>query len=573
MIRIFRYLAPYKWRVLLLSVLYMITSACMLLLPYTMSDIINIGIANGDMPYIWQRCGIMLAIAAVAVVCNVTAVSVVRSVRTAFCRSMRTTVVNKVISLKADQFSTIGTAGLFTRTTEDLGWIEQVLAQMPYFLTITPVLFVGGVVLTAIKNWQLALILLCVTPIVLLLVWLTIKDMHARWQSANKLTDTQNRSIRERVSGIRVIRAFDKDKVEHSRTERATYYMSRAYIANNTRSGLIEPLVSTILNFAVIVIMYLSALDINNGGTTQAGDVAAIIQYVALMSSSMLMMSHFMAMMPHMLTNLDRIQEILDMPVLEEPEYENLTLGGDIELYDVSFAYPGSVSDSLSHVNMSIKQGEVVGIIGGTGSGKSTLTKLLLSLFQEYRGTIKLGGREYHTMSGKDVRNNVAVTLQKGLVFESSIRDNILMGNSDASAELVDKAVGISQLKDFVNSNADGLEYKLSQGGTNISGGQKQRVNIARTLVKQANVYIFDDSFSALDYLTEAKLRKALNIYLDGKTQIIITQRVSTAMRCDKVYVLDEGKVVGEGKHKHLVKNCAIYNEICQSQLGKDMLD
>lgn len=573
MFRIFKYLKAYKGRVAILALLYIITATCWLLLPYTMSDIINIGIANGDMTYIWQRGLIMLCVAIVAVLANVGGVRMVRSIRLSFSKDMRARVVNKVISLKADQFSTIGTAGLFTRTTEDLTWIEQVVAQVPYFLTITPVLFIGGIVLTALKNWLLALILLCVVPVIAIIVWFMIKDMHARWKVANKLTDAQNRSIRERVSGIRVIRAFDKDKTEHNRTERATYLMSRKFIRNNTISGLVEPIVSFFLNMAVVGIMYVAAVDINNGGSTQAGDIAAIIQYVALMTSSMLMMSQFMAMAPKMRTNLDRIEEILDMPVLDEPEVDGLELSGDIVLDDVSFAYPGSNGDSLSHVNMTIREGEIVGVIGGTGSGKSTLTRILLSLFQEYRGNITLGGQEYRTMSGKDVRNNVAVTLQKGLIFEGSIRDNILMGNNDATPELIDQVVDIAQLREFVDSNKLGLDYMLTQGGTNISGGQKQRVNIARTLAKQANTYIFDDSFSALDYLTEARLRKQLNKYLAGKTQIVITQRVSTAMRCDKVFVLDNGELVGTGTHKQLVKNCPVYKEICQSQLGGDILD
>ncbi len=573
MTRIFKYLAPYKFRVMLLVVLYLLTASCWLLLPYIMSDIINIGIANADMTYIWQRCGIMLSVAVVAVSVNVTATRMVRSVRLSFSKDMRARVVNKVISLKADQFSTIGTAGLFTRTTEDLTWIEQVVAQMPYYITIVPTLFVGGIVLTALKNWKLALILLCIVPVIMLIVWLMIKDMHGRWRAANKLTDAQNRSIRERVSGIRVIRAFDKDKAEHNRTERATYLMSRKFIKNNTISGLVEPIVSLLLNMSVVGIMYVAAVDINSGGSTQAGDVAAIIQYVALMTSSMLMMSQFMAMAPKMNTNLDRIQEILNMPVLQEPDVTGVHLGGNIVLDDVSFAYPGSPADSLSHIDMTIEQGEIVGIIGGTGSGKTTLTRILLSLFQEYRGNISLDCVEYRTLSGKDVRSNVAVTLQKGLIFEGSIRDNIRMGNSDATDEQIDRVVDIAQLTDFVSSNQLGLDYMLTQGGTNISGGQKQRVNIARTLVKDASVYIFDDSFSALDYLTEAKLRKQLNVYLKGKTQIVITQRVSTAMRCDKVFVLDNGQLVGTGTHKQLVKKCQVYNEICQSQLGGDMLD
>ncbi len=572
MFRVFKYLSAYKGRVVALVSLYIITSGCWLLLPYTMSDIINIGIANGDMAYIWQRGLIMLGIAVIAVIANVSAVRLVRSVRLSFSKDIRSRVVNKVISLKADQFSTIGTAGLFTRTTEDLTWVEQVIAQVPYFITIIPSLFIGGILLTALKNWQLALILLCVVPVIGIIVWLMIKDMHARWKVAHKLTDAQNRSIRERVSGIRVIRAFDKDRVEHSRTERATYLMSLKFIKNNTISNLVEPIVSFFLNMAIVGIMYVAAVDINNGGMTQAGDVAAIIQYVALMTSSMLMMSQFMAMAPKMNTNLDRIEEVLNMPILEEPEVSGVQLAGDVVLEDVSFAYPGSTADSLSHIDMTIKQGQIVGIIGGTGSGKTTLTRILLSLFQEYRGNISIAGHEYRTMSGKDVRNNVAVTLQKGLIFEGSIRENILMGNNDASAELIDQVVDIAQLREFVNSNKLGLDYMLTQGGTNISGGQKQRVNIARTLVKPASVYIFDDSFSALDYLTEARLRKQLNVYLKGKTQIVITQRVSTAMRCDKVFVLDQGQLVGAGTHKQLVKNCPVYSEICQSQLGGDNL-
>jgi ATP-binding cassette subfamily B protein len=292
------------------------------------------------------------------------------------------------------------------------------------------------------------------------------------------------------------------------------------------------------------------------------------------------MLAWTMSFLPRVGVSIGRIDQILDMPIAEENDGSTRQLSGDIQFNNVSFSYPTNKDvsvgadalvapqNALSDINIDIKEGEIVGIIGGTGSGKTTLMKLLLAFYSDTTGERHIGGVNYNDINSSAVRDNVSIALQKSMIFEGTIKENILMGNKDASEEELNAAVTISQLDGFVAEHEEGLDYALNQAGSNISGGQKQRINIARAILKDASVYIFDDSFSALDYLTERNLRQALNKKLDGKTQIIITQRAATAMRCDKVYVMHEGKIVGNGTHKQLLKSCNIYREIYDSQLG-----
>ena len=294
----------------------------------------------------------------------------------------------------------------------------------------------------------------------------------------------------------------------------------------------------------------------------------ATIQYVALIMNGLLVLSWTFAWLPQLRVSVRRIAEVLHLPGQPAAEGDTERLGGSVRFDHVTFRYPGAEAPALSDVSICVEPGEIAAIIGGTGSGKTTVVKLLLDFYAPTGGQISLGGRAYETLSRETVRDNLSVALQKSMIFEGTVAENIRMGNPGASDEAVCEAVAIAQLQDFLDAHEEGLAYALTQSGTNISGGQKQRVNIARTLIKDAAVYVFDDSFSALDYLTESRLRLALNRRLAGKTQIIVTQRAATAMRCDRIYVFDRGCVVGAGTHEQLLETCPIYREICDSQLG-----
>lgn len=567
---VLKYLSQYKGGVILISLLTVIEAVGMLLLPYTMSDIINIGIATGDIVYIWQKGFVMLGIAGVVVVCQIIANKAICNMRRHISSTKRRQIVDKVLRLDAEQFSQFGTAGLLTRSTEDVEQLEMGLFTIPKILIMLPIYFIGSIVLTALKSWTLALILLGATPIIVLCMWLILRKQHSRYEQLIECREDHNRILRERLVGIRVVRSFNKDEYENTKTKEALGELRDSIIIANNRFNVIEPLISLILNIAVVVIIYVAAIGNNNGIVTQAGDISAIVQYVLLLSSSLMLIAYLMDDLPWMQVSIDRIEEVLAMPEGDQIEHIGHKLGGNVNIDKLCYSYSNSQVDTLHSVSMNIAEGETIAILGGTGSGKTTLVKVLLDLVGQYRGSIALGDMSYSALSGSDIRENISVSLQKPFIFGGSIRDNITLANSNMTDEQLGEIVDIAQLSGFVDSCELGLDYILTENGGNISGGQKQRISIARTLAKDASVYVFDDSFSALDYITETNLRKQLNVYLQGKTQIIITQRVSTAMRCDKTYVMDNGALVGSGTHEQLKSTCQVYMQTCQSQLGGD---
>ena len=565
---IIQYFKPYGRRMVLLGLLYMISTLCSLFMPYLMSDIVTNGIAGGDMAYIYAIGGVMLGLAALALLCGVFTTKINAKVATGATNALQQAVFNKINSLTFEEYSSIGTSSLLTRSTHDVFEMREAANGVVYAIATVPVLFIGGTVLSLSKDWVLALVMAAIIPIVLFIVWLVTRQMGALWEKADLFIDVQNKVVRERLSGLRVIRAFDKENREHGRIEDATLAMAKNLIKSNVLSGVINPLSIFLLNIATVVMLYLGAVRMQTSSLLTAGDIIATIQYVALIMNGLLVLSWTIAWLPHLKVCVKRIGEVLKMEGLAADQATGQILTGEVYLNDVTFAFPGADAPAISHVTMNIQPGEVVSIIGGTGCGKSAIAKLLLRFYTPTEGNISLGGKDYETLSRADIRANISIALQKSMIFQGTVSENIRMGKKDASSEEVAEAVRIAQIEDFISSQKEGLEYELSQAGANLSGGQKQRINIARTILKDAAVYVFDDSFSALDYLTESKLRKELNRRLAGKTQIIITQRAATAMRSDKVFVMDNGALVGVGTHEALLKSCSVYKEICDSQLG-----
>ena len=568
---LFRFIKPYIKTVLLLMLLYAIQTFAALFMPYVMGRIVENGIREQNMNYILKEGAIMVALAVGALSCAMVSNRINSNFGATLAVDIRKQVFNKVNTLSFEQFSELGTGSLITRTTDDVGWVEDTITQIPYVLITAPIMFIGGVVLSFAGDWVLPLILLGVSVLVLVISTLITSSLEKHWQRGGEFTDVQNRVVRERLSGIRVVRAFDKEEYEHQRAKRATSEMCNSFVTANTVSGLVSPIASLLLNIATVAIIYVGAIRLQNVSSLKAGDILATIQYIALIANAVLILSWTISFIPHVKVSLKRIGTILDMQNVREDVSLGVELNGDITFDNVNFAYGNSQVNSLTDVSIDVKQGEIVGIIGGTGSGKTTLVKLLMDFYPINAGKRVFGGTNYDDLTPATIRDNVAIALQKSMIFEGTIADNVRMGNCDATDEQVREVLEIAQILDFVDSKEEGVNYKLTQSGNNISGGQKQRINIARTILKPASVYIFDDSFSALDYLTEANLRKALNQYLKDKTQIIITQRAATAMRCDKVYVLENGKVVGVGKHKQLLKDCPTYKEIYLSQMGGDI--
>jgi ATP-binding cassette subfamily B protein len=567
--QILPFLKPYKNRLIIDGALFFIITVCSLLMPYLMSDIVNVGIKNGDMPYILRQGALMLALSAAMLVSGLATTKINSKIASGFSADLQRGVFQKINSLTFEEYESIGTSSLITRSTDDIFTLQEVSFNFVYALVTVPVLFFGGAALAFSSDWLLALVLVVLAPLVLLIVWLVTRNIGPLWVNADKYIDLQNKIVRERLGGIRVIRSFDKERFEHGRAADATREMATNIIRSNVLTNMINPLSMLLLNLSTVAMLYIGAVRLQIEPLLSAGDVIATIQYVALIMNGLLVLSWTIAFMPHLKVCVRRIAEVLSLKGVEAQSSEKIRLGGEIELQNVSFRYENAEAAALSHIDMRIPNGAVAAIIGGTGSGKSTVAKLLLRFHAPTGGKILLGGRDFETLTRETVRDGISIALQKPSIFQGTIAENLRMGNSAATDDELAYTCRIAQIYDFVLSHEEGFDYQLSQAGANISGGQKQRISIARAILKDAAVYVFDDSFSALDYLTESKLRRELNTYLRGKTQLIVTQRAASAMRCDTIYVLDRGCVVGSGTHAELMKHCPIYREIYVSQLGE----
>lgn len=566
---LFKYFKKYKLSLALTGVLYLVASASALAMPNLMSRIIDDGIRNSNIKTVYVLSGIMLSIAVVSFLLAIVGKKMNAVVSNSIAEDMRNDVFEKINSLTFEEFSSIGSSSLLTRANEDVFALQDVANSFVYAVTNVPVMLFGGVILSLLKDFSIALILLSVIPIVAFIVFLLVKKMGRLWEISNKYCDKQNKLVRERLTGIRVIRAFDKERYEHVRISEATDVMADNMIRANVLSSLITPVSLLLLNVVTVAVIYVGAIRMQNPAILKAGDIIAIIQYVGIASNGLLAAVWVFAWLPHFKVSARRVNEVLSLKGVPESEDKAKYIRGDIRITNLSFTYPHAKLPALTDVNMNIEEGETVAIIGGTGSGKTTLIKLLAGFYEPTEGTILFGGYDYSALTTDDVRSNISVALQKSMIFEGTIKDNVMMSKTDAGDEEVFHALETARMADYVNSHKEGIYYELSQSGANLSGGQKQRINIARTIFKKSSVYVFDDSFSALDFLTESKLRRALSVELKGKTQIIITQRISTAIHSDRIFVMANGKIVGEGSHDDLINTCEIYKEIYASQMGE----
>ncbi len=566
---LFKYFKKYKLSLALTGVLYLVASASALAMPNLMSRIIDDGIRNSNIKTVYVLSGIMLSIAVVSFLLAIVGKKMNAVVSNSIAEDMRNDVFEKINSLTFEEFSSIGSSSLLTRANEDVFALQDVANSFVYAVTNVPVMLFGGVILSLLKDFSIALILLSVIPVVAFIVFLLVKKMGRLWEISNKYCDKQNKLVRERLTGIRVIRAFDKERYEHGRISEATDVMADNMIRANVLSSLITPVSLLLLNVVTVAVIYVGAIRMQNPAILKAGDIIAIIQYVGIASNGLLAAVWVFAWLPHFKVSARRVNEVLSLKGVPESEGKAKYIRGDLRITNLSFTYPHAKLPALTDVNMNIEEGETVAIIGGTGSGKTTLIKLLAGFYEPTEGTILFGGYDYSSLTADDVRSNISVALQKSMIFEGTIKDNVMMSKTDAGDEEVFHALETARMADYVNSHKEGIYYELSQSGANLSGGQKQRINIARTIFKKSSVYVFDDSFSALDFLTESKLRRALSVELKGKTQIIITQRISTAIHSDRIFVMANGEIVGEGSHDDLINTCEIYKEIYASQMGE----
>ncbi len=559
----------HRVKLLFLALLYGGAALCALFMPYEMSRIVTDGIKNSDGSVVLSSSIVMGILAAAALIISFFTAKINSEIVAEIEYDIRLEMFEKINSLSFEEFASIGTSSMLTRMTEDVFILRDVGSTAVYTLINVPITFIGGVILVITKNIVIGLIMLAVSPLVLALAYLIAKKINKLWERADKFTDEQNRHVRERLSGIRVLRAFDKEKQKHEKIAYATKEMVKSYVRSNILSGFLAPFASLLLNVATVSIIYFSSKHISYQSRFSAGDVIACVQYIGLILNGLIVLSWGLVLMPHVFVSAKRVKQVLELKGIESSDKKGEVINGDLKVENVSFRYPdGSEELVLNCITMSVKNGEKVGIIGGTGSGKSTLIKLLCGFYAPVSGDIYLGNKNYKSLDIADIRQSVSVALQKAMIFQGTLKENVTAFDDSVPDEEVQKIIEIAQLKEFVSEKEGGLYHELKQSGSNLSGGQKQRVNIARTIFKNASLYVFDDSFSALDYLTESKLRKRLNEFLAGKKQLIVTQRIATAMKCDKIYVFDGGKCVNFGTHDELLQSSEIYRELYRSQLG-----
>ncbi len=572
MVKMIKLLKPYRTPIIVVFILVFLQSLSELYLPKLMSDIIDVGVVNGDTGYIMRIGGIMILVALVGTIAVIISNYLASKISVGFAKLLRKKVFSKVEGYSLNEINKLGTASLITRTTNDVNQIQQVLAITLRLMVSAPLMIVGGIILAVNENAKLSLIFLGAIPFLIIGIGLTVRQTIPLFKVVQEKIDKLNLVLRENLTGIRVIRAFNRKNYETKRFDSANQDLTDVSIRVNKIMAVLMPLIMLMMNLTTVAIIWFGSIQVNNGDM-QVGQIMAFIQYAMRIMMSLAMTTMMFVLVPRASASADRINEVFEIdPEIKDKEILKVAdkKFGYVEFKDVTFSYPGAENPALCNINFITRPGEVTAIIGGTGSGKSTLINLIMRFYDIDSGSILVDGIDIRDISQAQLRAKIGFVPQKSVLFTGTISENIKYGKEDATDEEVKKAADIAQATEFISGMEEKFEHAITQGGTNVSGGQKQRISIARALVRKPEIYIFDDSFSAIDFKTDAKLRAALKSETRQSTMIVVAQRVSAVMDADRIIVLNEGRIQGMGTHKELLSTNKIYREIVSSQMSEE---
>lgn len=569
---LYPYLRRFRKESILAPLFKMLEATFDLLVPMVVADIIKVGIAGGDTTYIWTRCGLLVLMALIGLLCSFTAQYFAARAAIGTSTGLRHELMAHIQSLSFSELDTLGVSTLITRMTSDVNQVQNGLNMFLRLFLRSPFIVAGAMIAAFTIDTQIALIFLAAIPVLAVIVFGIMRITSPMYKTVQSRLDAVTGATRENLSGVRVVRAFGREDAEEENFVRQNGSLNAMQLKVGRIAALMNPLTYVVVNLGIIGILYFGANKIGNGALL-SGDVVALVNYMSQILVELVKLANLVVLLTRAIASMGRVSQVLDTPSTmvfpEKPVSAAAASDAAVAFDHVSLRYQGAGAESLSDVTFTAKKGQTIGVIGGTGSGKTTLVSLIPRFYDATKGQVTLLGQPITAYSKEELNRHVAVVMQKAQLFKGTIRSNLLWGNENATDEELWHALSIAQSEDFVRQKPGKLDDPVEQGGRNLSGGQRQRLTIARALVGHPDILVLDDSASALDYATDAALRKALRTLPAETTLFIVSQRTSSLRHADQIIVLDDGHVVGIGKHDELMRTCEVYREIHESQFRK----